>query len=107
MDGSRFDAWTRRRFGGAVVGALVMAVMDAPIQRRFEALADAGDEDGIADEVERFWLLDIVGHDSGFPQLAGPHLTQRQAACPRSRQKSMGSGGSAPDERFGPRHPAT
>ena len=22
MDGSRFDAWTRRRFGGAVVGAL-------------------------------------------------------------------------------------
>lgn len=26
MDGSRFDAWTRRRFGSAVVGALVMAV---------------------------------------------------------------------------------
>jgi hypothetical protein len=24
MDGSRFDAWTRRRFGGAVVGALAM-----------------------------------------------------------------------------------
>lgn len=26
MDGSRFDAWTRRRFGGAVIGALVTVV---------------------------------------------------------------------------------
>jgi hypothetical protein len=26
MDGSRFDAWTRRRFGGAVAGALAMVV---------------------------------------------------------------------------------
>ena len=31
-------------------GALVVAVMDAPVQRRLEALADAGDEDGIADD---------------------------------------------------------
>jgi hypothetical protein len=26
MDGSRFDAWTRRRFGGAIAGALVAAL---------------------------------------------------------------------------------
>ena len=26
MDGSRFDAWTRRRFGGAMAGALALAL---------------------------------------------------------------------------------
>src|SRR5690349_19952128 len=37
-------------------GPLVMAVMHAPVQRRLETLVDAGNEDGIADEVERFGL---------------------------------------------------
>ena len=43
-------------------GALVVAVMDAPVERRLEALADAADKDGVADEVERFGLLDLIGH---------------------------------------------
>jgi hypothetical protein len=43
--------------------------MDAPVERRLEPLADAGYQYGIADEVERFRLLDFIGH--GGVLLAG------------------------------------
>ena len=55
-------------------GALVMAVMDAPVQRRLEALADAGNQDRIADDVERFRLLDLVWHVLA-PSIAARRLT--------------------------------
>ena len=50
-------------------GALVMAVMHAPVERCLKALADAGKEHRIADEVERFWLLDRDGHGWSAPSL--------------------------------------
>ncbi len=78
-------------------GALVVAVMDAPVQGRLKTLADAADEDGIADEVERFWLLDFVGHGSGFPRSAPAYPTSSMpeiavkvdAATPRAQSKAV------------------
>ena len=49
-------------------GALVMAVMDAPVQRRLEALADAGNQNGIADESNGFGCWISLGMLS-LPQL--------------------------------------
>ena len=49
-------------------GALVMAVMDAPVQRRLEALADAGNQKRIADQVEWFGCWISLG------MLSLPHL---------------------------------
>ncbi len=56
-------------------GALVVAVMDAPREHRLETLAEAAEQDRIADDVERFWLLDRDGHGSSAPSLAARRLT--------------------------------
>ena len=72
-------------------GALVMAVMDAPVQRRFKTLADAADEDGIADEIERFWLLDFVGHGLGCSLSVQPPPDATEQRMPKTAENVDGA----------------
>ena len=71
--------------------ALVMAVMDPLVERRLETLTDAADEDRVADEVIRFWLLDFVGHGLGCSLSVQPPPDATEQRMPKTAENVDGA----------------